>query len=61
MAYWGAGGAGGWSGGGPGGGGNWANNLRPNSLQRSVDGWNDDELAPSAVLEPLPAVEAAAR
>ena len=46
MAYWGGGGgAGGWSGGGGGGpGGNWANNLRPNSLQRSVDGWNDDEL-----------------
>jgi len=43
MAYWGAGGAGGWSGGGPGGGG-WANNLRPNTLQRSADGWNDDEL-----------------
>ncbi len=40
MAYWGAGGAGGWSGTGPGGG----MLLRPNSLQRSVDGWNDDEL-----------------
>jgi ABC-type multidrug transport system fused ATPase/permease subunit len=46
MAYWGGGGgAAGWSGHGGGGpGGNWANNLRPNSLQRSVDGWNDDEL-----------------
>lgn len=44
MAYWGAGGAGGWSGTGGQGGGNWANNLRPNSLQRSVDGWSDDEL-----------------
>jgi len=46
MAYWGgAGGAGGWSGTGGGhGGGNWSNNLRPNSLTRSVDGWNDDEL-----------------
>jgi ATP-binding cassette subfamily B protein len=44
MAYWGAGGAGGWSGTGGQGGGNWSNNLRPNSLQRSVDGWNDDEL-----------------
>jgi ABC-type multidrug transport system fused ATPase/permease subunit len=43
MAYWAGGGsAGGWSGGG--GPGNWAGNLRPNSLQRSVDGWNDDEL-----------------
>jgi ATP-binding cassette subfamily B protein len=41
MAYWGAGGAGGWSGGG---GGNWANNLRPNTLTRSVDGWTDDDL-----------------
>ena len=44
MAYWGAGGAGGWSGGPGVGPGNWSNNLRPNSLQRSVDGWNDDEL-----------------
>ncbi len=45
MAYWAGGGsAGGWSGGGGGPGGNWSNNLRPNSLQRSVDGWNDDEL-----------------
>ncbi len=45
MAYWGgAGGAGGWSGAGGHGGGNWSNNLRPNSLTRSVDGWNDDEL-----------------
>ncbi len=41
AANWGgAGSAGGWSG----GGGNWSNNLRPNSLQRSSDGWNDDEL-----------------
>ena len=31
--------AGGWS-----GGGNWQNNLRPNSLRRSTDGWDDDEL-----------------
>jgi ATP-binding cassette subfamily B protein len=45
MAYWGGGaGAGGWSGTGGGHGGNWSNNLRPNSLTRSVDGWNDDEL-----------------
>ncbi|HEY8173158.1 MAG TPA: ABC transporter ATP-binding protein [Dehalococcoidia bacterium] len=44
MAYWGGGGAGGWSGSGGQGGGNWANNLRPNSLQRSADGWTDDEL-----------------
>ncbi len=41
MGHWGgAGSAGGWSG----GGGNWSNNLRPNSLQRSQDSWNDDEL-----------------
>src|SRR5580765_4453054 len=26
------------------GGGNWQNNLRPNSLKRSTDGWDDDEL-----------------
>ncbi len=45
MGHWGgAGSAGGWSGAGGGGMGNWSNNLRPNSLQRSVDGWNDDEL-----------------
>ncbi len=38
MAYWGAGQAGGWS------GGQWNQQLRPNSLTRSTDGWNDDEL-----------------
>ena len=37
--FGGAGAAGGWS-----GGGNWQNNLRPNSLKRSTDGWDDDEL-----------------
>ena len=37
--FGGAGSAGGWS-----GGGNWQNNLRPNSLRRSTDGWDDDEL-----------------
>jgi len=42
MAYWGAGGAGGWSGGGPGGG--FGGQLRPNTLTRSTDGWSDDEL-----------------
>jgi ABC-type multidrug transport system fused ATPase/permease subunit len=40
MAYWGGGAAGGW-GGGP---GNWQNQLRPNTLRRSADGWDDDEL-----------------
>jgi ATP-binding cassette subfamily B protein len=40
MAYWGAGSAGGWSG----GQGQWGNQLRPNTLQRSTDGWSDDEL-----------------
>jgi ATP-binding cassette subfamily B protein len=39
VAYWGGGSAGGWSGGGHFGGG-----LRPNTLQRSTDGWSDDEL-----------------
>lgn len=38
MAYWGAGAAGGWS------GGQWNQNLRPNTLTRSTDGWSDDEL-----------------
>jgi ATP-binding cassette, subfamily B, multidrug efflux pump len=37
--FGGAGSAGGWS-----GGGNWQNSLRPNSLKRSTDGWDDDEL-----------------
>jgi ABC-type multidrug transport system fused ATPase/permease subunit len=38
--FGGAGAAGGWS-----GGGNWNNNnLRPNSLKRSTDGWDDEEL-----------------
>jgi ABC-type multidrug transport system fused ATPase/permease subunit len=36
--FGGAGAAGGWS-----GGGNW-NNMRPNTLRRSTDGWDDDEL-----------------
>jgi len=40
VAYWGGGAAGGWSGGGHFGQGN----LRPNSMTRSTDGWNDDEL-----------------
>lgn len=40
--FGGAGSAGGWSGGGPGGG--MGGNLRPNSLKRSTDGWDDDEL-----------------
>ncbi|MBI5285920.1 MAG: ABC transporter ATP-binding protein [Chloroflexi bacterium] len=39
MFFGGAGSAGGWS-----GQGNWGNNLRPNSLKRSGDGWDDDEL-----------------
>ena len=39
VFFGGAGSAGGWSGGGPGMG-----NLRPNSLKRSTDGWDDDEL-----------------
>ncbi len=47
MFFGGAGSVGGWSGGG-GGGGQWGggnnNNLRPNSLKRSTDGWDDDEL-----------------
>jgi len=38
MAYWGGGAAGGWS-----GGGQWSN-LRPNTLRRSTDGWDDEEL-----------------
>jgi len=37
--FGGAGAAGGWS-----GGGQWNNNLRPNTLRRSTDGWDDDEL-----------------
>ncbi len=37
--FGGAGSAGGWS-----GGGNWQNSLRPNTLRRSSDGWDDDEL-----------------
>jgi ABC-type multidrug transport system fused ATPase/permease subunit len=41
VFFGGAGSAGGWSGGGP--GSNW-NNLRPNTLRRSTDGWDDDEL-----------------
>ena len=36
--FGGAGAAGGWS-----GGGNW-NSQRPNSLKRSTDGWDDEEL-----------------
>ncbi|MHB8378244.1 MAG: ABC transporter ATP-binding protein [Dehalococcoidia bacterium] len=39
MAYWGGGAAGGWS-----GQGNWNNQLRPNTLKRSTDGWDDEEL-----------------
>jgi ATP-binding cassette subfamily B protein len=39
MAYWSGGAAGGWS-----GQGQWNNQLRPNTLRRSTDGWNDDEL-----------------
>ncbi|MDE3096803.1 MAG: ABC transporter ATP-binding protein [Chloroflexota bacterium] len=39
MAYWGGGAAGGWS-----GQGNWNNQLRPNTLRRSTDGWDDEEL-----------------
>ena len=42
VFFGGAGSAGGWSGGGP--GGNWNNNLRPNTLRRSTDGWDDEEL-----------------
>jgi ABC-type multidrug transport system fused ATPase/permease subunit len=37
--FGGAGSAGGWS-----GQGNWNNQLRPNTLRRSTDGWNDEEL-----------------
>jgi ATP-binding cassette, subfamily B, multidrug efflux pump len=37
--FGGAGAAGGWS-----GGGSWQNHLRPNTLRRSSDGWDDDEL-----------------
>jgi ATP-binding cassette subfamily B protein len=40
MAYWNAGGAGGWSG----NQGNWHGQLRPNTLRRATDGWDDDEL-----------------
>ena len=40
MFFGGAGSAGGWSG----NNGNWQGNLRPNSLKRSTDGWDDDEL-----------------
>lgn len=42
MAYWGGGAAGGWS--GQGGQGGWNNQLRPNTLRRSTDGWDDEEL-----------------
>ena len=41
VFFGGAGSAGGWSGGG---GGGMGGNLRPNSLKRSTDGWDDDEL-----------------
>lgn len=40
MAYWGGGQAGGWSN----QGGQWNSKLRPNTLTRATDGWNDDEL-----------------
>ncbi|MGH7623625.1 MAG: ABC transporter ATP-binding protein, partial [Gemmatimonadaceae bacterium] len=40
MAYWSGGSAGGWSN----QGGHWNNQLRPNSLKRSTDGWSDEEL-----------------
>src|SRR4051812_2655802 len=40
MFFGGAGSAGGWSG----NNGNWGGNLRPNSLKRSGDGWDDEEL-----------------
>ena len=39
MAYWSGGGAGGWS-----GQGHYNSQLRPNSMKRSTDGWDDDEL-----------------
>lgn len=42
MAYWGGGAAGGWS-----GGGHWGAiraMMRPNTLRRSLDGWDDEEL-----------------
>ena len=39
MFFGGAGSAGGWS-----GQGNWNNSLRPNTLKRSSDGWDDEEL-----------------
>jgi ATP-binding cassette, subfamily B, multidrug efflux pump len=39
MAYWSGGGAGGWS-----GQGHYTSQLRPNSMKRSTDGWDDDEL-----------------
>jgi ATP-binding cassette subfamily B multidrug efflux pump len=38
--FGGAGSAGGWSG----QGGGWGNQLRPNTLRRATDGWDDDEL-----------------
>ncbi len=44
MAYWGAGGAGGWSGGGPMHTWRQGQQLRPNTLRRSIDGWDDEEL-----------------
>lgn len=46
MAYWGGGGAGGWGGGGPMGMWRQAQQgaLRPNTLRRSTDGWDDEEL-----------------
>src|SRR5581483_7436619 len=40
MAYWGGGAAGGWSG----NQGHWNSQLRPNTLKRSTDGWDDEEL-----------------
>jgi len=39
VFFGGAGSAGGWS-----GQGNWNNSLRPNTLKRSSDGWDDEEL-----------------
>ena len=39
-----AGSAGGWSGGRLERRRHWQSNLRPNSLKRSTDGWDDDEL-----------------
>src|SRR5437870_1379710 len=39
MFMGGGGQAGGWS-----GGGHWTTQLRPNSMRRATDGWDDDEL-----------------